>query len=173
MSSNVVKRLKMKKLRKKRRKKLILFSFILIVSTLSIGLLLRDKDVNVKAEYLTNNIEQNNKENVNNKELDDNISYETEIKEEKDNSGYLELEEDENADDVSKVLPETMYKWDFYREDNRKVAYLTFDDGPSSKSTNKILDILERNNIKATFFVLGSSIDSNNNAKETLKRIAR
>lgn len=173
MSSNVVKRLKMKKLRKKRRKKLILFSFILIVSTLSIGLLLRDKDVNVKAEYLTNNIEQNNKENVNNKELDDNISYETEIKEEKDNSGYLDLEEDENADDASKVLPETMYKWDFYREDNRKVAYLTFDDGPSSKSTNKILDILERNNIKATFFILGSSIDSNNNAKETLKRIAR
>lgn len=35
-----------------------------------------------------------------------------------------------------------------------KKAYLTFDDGPS-KSTDRILDILARNNIKATFFVVG------------------
>ena len=34
------------------------------------------------------------------------------------------------------------------------VIYLTFDDGPSSDSTPQILDILERRNIKATFFVL-------------------
>jgi peptidoglycan-N-acetylglucosamine deacetylase len=35
-----------------------------------------------------------------------------------------------------------------------KVAYLTFDDGPSD-NTPKILDILKENNIKATFFVNG------------------
>lgn len=35
-----------------------------------------------------------------------------------------------------------------------KKAYLTFDDGPS-KSTDRILDILAENNIKATFFVVG------------------
>ena len=34
------------------------------------------------------------------------------------------------------------------------IIYLTFDDGPTSDSTPKILDILEKNNIKATFFVL-------------------
>lgn len=34
----------------------------------------------------------------------------------------------------------------------KKVAYLTFDDGPS-KNTAKILDILDRYNVKATFFV--------------------
>lgn len=37
-----------------------------------------------------------------------------------------------------------------------KVAYLTFDDGPS-KYTNQILNILKRHNIKATFFVLGNT----------------
>jgi len=38
-----------------------------------------------------------------------------------------------------------------------KTAYLTFDDGPSRKITPKILDILEAENIKATFFVLPKS----------------
>ena len=38
-------------------------------------------------------------------------------------------------------------------EEDRKVAYLTFDDGPSA-NTVKILDFLKANNIRATFFVL-------------------
>ncbi len=37
-----------------------------------------------------------------------------------------------------------------------KVAYLTFDDGPSC-NTMKILDILDRYGVKATFFVVGKS----------------
>ena len=41
---------------------------------------------------------------------------------------------------------------------DKKVAYLTFDDGPSN-NTHQILDILKRNNIKATFFVLGSQVE--------------
>ncbi|PHV70759.1 polysaccharide deacetylase [Sporanaerobium hydrogeniformans] len=40
-------------------------------------------------------------------------------------------------------------------EQEKKVAYLTFDDGPSPNTT-KILDFLKANNIKATFFVLGN-----------------
>ncbi len=32
--------------------------------------------------------------------------------------------------------------------------YLTFDDGPTTNTTPKILDILKRNNVKATFFIL-------------------
>lgn len=35
-----------------------------------------------------------------------------------------------------------------------KIAYLTFDDGPSA-NTEKVLKILKENNIKATFFVVG------------------
>ena len=37
-----------------------------------------------------------------------------------------------------------------------KTIYLTFDDGPSF-NTEKILDILDRYNVKATFFVIGTN----------------
>ena len=39
----------------------------------------------------------------------------------------------------------------------KKIAYLTFDDGPS-KNTSKILNILKKYNVKATFFVNGKPI---------------
>ncbi len=39
---------------------------------------------------------------------------------------------------------------------NSPVVYLTFDDGPS-ENTIKILDILDRYSVKATFFVIGDS----------------
>lgn len=42
-----------------------------------------------------------------------------------------------------------------------KTAYLTFDDGPSN-ITPEILDILNKNNIKATFFLIGNAITSEN-----------
>lgn len=35
------------------------------------------------------------------------------------------------------------------------IVYLTFDDGPSLDCTPQILEILERNNVNATFFVIG------------------
>lgn len=42
---------------------------------------------------------------------------------------------------------------------DKKVAYLTFDDGPNSSVTPKILDILKSENIKATFFVIGKKVE--------------
>ncbi len=42
--------------------------------------------------------------------------------------------------------------------ENDKIAYLTFDDGPSL-NTNKILTILGDNDIKATFFLVGNNIE--------------
>lgn len=52
------------------------------------------------------------------------------------------------------------------RDYNRKVVYLTFDDGPSAH-TDKILDILNQYNAKATFFVTGNNRKHN----DVLKRI--
>ena len=52
---------------------------------------------------------------------------------------------------------------------NEKIVALTFDDGPDEVFTPQILDILKKYNIKATFFVLGSSIDANEGAKDILK----
>ena len=44
---------------------------------------------------------------------------------------------------------------------NKKVCYLTFDDGPNKTITSQILDILRRYNIKATFFQVGTLIEEN------------
>ncbi len=41
-----------------------------------------------------------------------------------------------------------------------KVIALTFDDGPWPKTTNEILYILNKNNIKATFFFIGRNVQS-------------
>jgi len=40
---------------------------------------------------------------------------------------------------------------------------LTFNDGPSIEFTNKILDILDENNVKATFFISGEDCELNDN----------
>lgn len=49
------------------------------------------------------------------------------------------------------------WKYDEITKDfnnGKKYVALTFDDGPSSKTTPQLLDILKRNNVKATFFLL-------------------
>lgn len=54
-----------------------------------------------------------------------------------------------------------------YQNTEQKTVYLTFDDGPSNNITPLILDLLKKENIKATFFVLGTNVDNN---PELLKR---
>lgn len=45
-----------------------------------------------------------------------------------------------------------------YSSENKRV-FLTFDDGPSKKVTTAILDVLKQENVKATFFLLGSRVE--------------
>ncbi|AKU80272.1 polysaccharide deacetylase family protein [Spiroplasma turonicum] len=55
---------------------------------------------------------------------------------------------------------------------NSKVCMLTFDDGPSLDVDNKIMDILEQNNVEGTFFYIGRNIEENSqNVKTLFKRI--
>lgn len=63
--------------------------------------------------------------------------------------------------DTGKELMNNIY------HSQEKVAYLTFDDGPSKSVTPLILDLLKQENIKATFFVLGTRAKYN---PEILKR---
>ena len=48
-----------------------------------------------------------------------------------------------------------------YNGNEGKRVFLTFDDGPTKEVTPKILDILKKYNVKATFFVLGNRVESN------------
>ena len=52
-------------------------------------------------------------------------------------------------------FPYSRYLW----PPPNRVAYLTFDDGPSKAITPLILDILRENGIKATFFVVGRQVN--------------
>lgn len=168
--------MKKSKFRKTRRlkkiRRMILF-IVILLSSIAIIFKVFEKIDKVKIDTYKK-VEALTSKNENNKEIkDEEIRLEEGEMNNLDNSGYLTLEEDINADDASKVLPETIYKWNFNRKDDKKIAYLTFDDGPSKHSTEKILDILKENDIKATFFTLGSSIDNNDKAKKILKRIAK
>ena len=44
-------------------------------------------------------------------------------------------------------------------KEEEKIAYLTFDDGPTLRATPKVLDILKEENVKATFFVIGKYVE--------------
>jgi peptidoglycan/xylan/chitin deacetylase (PgdA/CDA1 family) len=59
-------------------------------------------------------------------------------------------------------VPGEYTPWTIKRADGTKIAYLTFDDGPSI-NTEKILSILNQNNIKASFFLIGKNAENNPN----------
>ena len=68
-------------------------------------------------------------------------------------SSSLAFEPIENIDDfIDKIQNLT--------NGEEKIAYLTFDDGPTTSATPKILDILKEKDVKATFFVIGKSVDA-------------
>ena len=45
----------------------------------------------------------------------------------------------------------------------KKIIYLTFDDGPAGKVTKDILDILKKDSVPATFFLIGDQIKGQEN----------
>ena len=53
-----------------------------------------------------------------------------------------------------------------------KIVFLTFDDGPSTTVTPEVLKVLKEKDVKATFFVLGKTIEQGGDeAKKILKPI--
>lgn len=55
-----------------------------------------------------------------------------------------------------------VYVRTFCREKiDRKVVYLTFDDGPHPPETERVLDVLRERGAKATFFLIGSKVSGN------------
>ena len=85
---------------------------------------------------------------------------------------YTSYENDINADNAREI-ENMLNKWNYLRTDGKKIAYLTFDDGPSIETTPKILETLRNNEIKATFFVLGSNVEKSDTQKELLKEMVK
>lgn len=59
---------------------------------------------------------------------------------------------------IAMRFPDTFF---FEGQPGKLEVALTFDDGPSKIGTNEVLDILNENEIPATFFLLGTSIPGN------------
>ena len=83
------------------------------------------------------------------------------------NLGNKRVISEHNAESIKKyILP----SWNPNAQENiksiyflqEKVAYLTFDDGPSGL-TETVLNILKEENVPATFYVVGSRVDLNPN----------
>ena len=72
-----------------------------------------------------------------------------------------EEKHNEVTEDIKKSDEEKMNNIKNIYKSDTKIAYLTFDDGPSKSVTPLILDVLKENNIKATFFVLGRYVKDN------------
>lgn len=158
---------------KSKKNAIILIICILIISVVVVGIKFIPKQDKENVQVTTNPDEEINsgdKEAIGNyQELESNIL---------DNSGYLSLEEDPNADDAAMVAENTKgllngTKQYPVRTDGKKVVYLTFDDGPSTTNTPGVLDVLDRYNVKATFFTLGKSIEANEEAKDILKETVK
>lgn len=58
-----------------------------------------------------------------------------------------------------------------YIKDGKKIAFLTFDDGPSVSVTPKVLNTLDRYGIKGTFFLIGKMIDASEESKALVKEM--
>lgn len=74
---------------------------------------------------------------------------------------------DERAEELA-LNPDLDTDWK-YDGTGKKTVYLTFDDGPS-KNTEKILDILDEYDAKATFFVTGRDADYRPSIKDAYER---
>lgn len=105
----------------------------------------------------------NNKDIQVAKILDVNINIDTAIKIKQEKQ---EKEKLKNKDPLSQEQIEKISK--IYTANDGKRVFLTFDDGPSKTVTPLILDLLKKENIKATFFVLGYNAERN---PEILKRV--
>ncbi len=65
------------------------------------------------------------------------------------------------------LFPEAIWR---VKHKNRKVVYLTFDDGPVPEVTPWVLDTLDRYGIKATFFMVGDNARRNPDLFEEVRR---
>ena len=132
-------------MRKNRDLKIVITIIILAIITiiLSVGIIIYNKHKVVETAT-----------NINN---DNNNSVAIENNEEAKNQQAIDENSQKFINEINNI----------YNGEEGKRVFLTFDDGPTEEVTPYILDILDKYNIKATFFVLGNRVKAN---PEILKR---
>lgn len=142
--------------RKKRRHhtKTVFISMLFFIGLVCIGFYIGRFIAEINATVVTTVVEKN----TDIKHTPDQIVSRKESKEQLPadpnmNTNELKVIPDHTATDHSTT--------DVYKPDGHKIAYLTFDDGPSSNVTPGILKILDKYSIKATFFAVGQMAVNN------------
>jgi len=138
--------------------------FLILTCTLIVGKSLNKENANAAPVSVLVNAAFHNSTAGNTKH---NTPYDGQIKKSVENTPTVNKSGEKYIYDAAKISAITSYK---QINNGKKVAFLTFDDGPSTTVTPKILDILKKYNVKATFFLLGESIDTNEKSKELVKR---
>lgn len=142
ISLTVVKRLNKKKV----------FILLLIILFILLMILLYVFNIHKKMLEINNDndyavVGDNNENNINNTTNTNNVNIIAEAKAEIETVNKLPVLTQTGRNNMENIYIT-----------NEKVAYLTFDDGPSSNITPQILSILDEYQIKATFFVLGCNV---------------
>ncbi len=108
------------------------------------------------------------------------ISFSNELKKLKDNVDAQELLvanelSDEQIIEIDKEIEQEVEKEilsinvEDIKSYDRKIAFLTFDDGPSHNVTPLVLETLQKYNVYATFFVLGNMCEKNGHVLKQVK----
>lgn len=143
----------------KKMKRVILFLSVILVLILVSAFVAHKFSLNVKTvQAIDSEQNKDSKENTQDKE-ETNSSVDKESDTNVENAAYLE-----------KYIEQQVKGQKPTGADGKKVAYLTFDDGPSETVTPQILDILKSENVNATFFLIGKYVDKNDVSKNLVKR---
>lgn len=157
--------------RKFRHKRFVKITFISTLIILFLGVLYVSYDImEDRISHAITHVIQPNEET---KEVESHTDIDNNIEDEKVHEkieGQVIDEEFEEMDIIDEEDIEDLEKKKTIDEkfEEGKVAYLSFDDGPSIQVTPMILDVLKDRQIPASFFVIGSMAEQN---PHILKRI--
>ncbi len=142
------------KIKSRKRKPNVKHIILIIIIFIAIILLITFTILGIKLKNSSNKniVVANDIANVNDTDNENAIVVDTseETKKNENNYNYSTLDNTE-LERFDKI----------YSTSEPKRVFLTFDDGPTKQVTPFILDLLKSENIKATFFVLGTRVDSN------------
>ncbi|MDO4979239.1 MAG: polysaccharide deacetylase family protein [Candidatus Saccharibacteria bacterium] len=154
---DVVERRKKFRRRRRIRISLLFFMSMLVVGAItSASVLVTRNNSSANSVTVSESIEVHQKEEADKAEE----AEKTEVEEKKtEKEKAPEKEETKKEEFKTEVAPQ--------QNSAKKYVALTFDDGPSTVTTARLLDILKEKKVKATFFVVGYMID---HAPDLVKR---
>ncbi len=142
---------------RKKRNRIILFISILLIICILIFLGIYLKSIYDKTIEVSKT-EKNETTELNSSSITNTIDEAKENNEENQKTEVISEENNKNEENSNKFIDSVE---NIYNGTDGKRVFLTFDDGPTEEVTPHILDILDKYNIKATFFVLGNRVKAN------------